>query len=155
MTEAEFCKHFEAVTNAIPETNVSPRQAALSCLEAFKRLMESNAELTAEIERLRAYQRRVIDAATPEGYAILDEALLPGLTQPSSREVGMVQRVIERIRTIAPRASLRLVQTPGQAEVTHRLVYVECGCGRRFDSGALPVVCCGKPIVHPDKGGAA
>ena len=141
MTEADFCKHFAAVIAAIPETNVSPRQAAYSCLEEVK-------QLRAELEQLRAYQRRVLDAATPVGYAIIDEAVLPGLNKPQTpREVGMVERVLERVFA---KPALRLVQTPGQTEVTQRLVSIECGCGRRYDARALPVVCCGKSIVNPD-----
>lgn len=69
--------------------------------------------------RLREYQRRVMDAAAPDGYAIVDEALIPGLRSPqTSAEEGIAQRVINRIKAepVFPVTPLRLVKPEGPKE---------------------------------------
>lgn len=58
------------------------------------------------IQRLRDYQRKVMNAAAPEGYAIIDEAFRRRLRGPlesgDQREVGMVDRCLARLRLVKP-----------------------------------------------------
>lgn len=79
MTESEFTAHFNAMLKAIPEHQVSPRQAAYSVLEECRRFWEERKELA----RLQEFERSIraaagrLDAPVPQTSAEVPATLVP------------------------------------------------------------------------------